>query len=147
MDLALHCQSLVAQFGKRLADLDRGAEHEDVGRERLPIEFGVHPADGVRLGEIGDERCRLSAAAKATGDRIGLFVAIVDDDMRARAGQGRRDGEADPARRAGNQRDASRKCARHQPSSGFTRAVASSIACCAGLRPSTAACVSSMKMS
>ena len=87
-------------------ETDAGVGDADVEAAEEPLRLGDDALDLRRVGDVaGETRDGRAPAAELGGGRLrALRVAAADHEARALACQGAGDGEADPARAAGDQR-------------------------------------------
>src|SRR5207253_6822503 len=100
---------VVLQAEQQAIDRDPGVRDQDVEATLVLDDLRDGLVGGLLLGDVETDRLRL-AAGGADGitrlARSGLALGVVDEDLRARGGQGRRDGATDAARTTGDERDA-----------------------------------------
>ncbi|GAA1425642.1 hypothetical protein GCM10009640_24700 [Agrococcus citreus] len=113
---------LVGELGNRVAALDAGVVHEDVGGAEPRLDVVDAGLDRRRIGHVEGRDVRLAAGRRGDLARgaLGLrAVAAVHDDGRAGLGEALRERAADALARAGDERCApgeveERGAARHQ---------------------------------
>nr|KGD10752.1 hypothetical protein DO63_5807 [Burkholderia pseudomallei] len=101
-------ERVVGGVGERPRLQDARVVDEHVDAAELPLDGVEHPAHVVRAPDVRPHRERGRAARAQLGDeRVGFGAArrIVDGDRKAVARKAPRDGRADAARRAGDERD------------------------------------------